>query len=221
MKIMALSVIGLCAWATVVSSAASDAHAKKLALAVHLASGGPNWARVKTVRFTFNVEKDGKILISASHVWDVRAETDTVTWDGRTVTVNIRNPDRDEYAQAAYARWVNDSYWLLAPLKLFDPDVHLDYTGPHTIRGRSYESLFLTHGDVGLTPRDKYKFYIDPQTHLVAYWCYMPAVPREGGAHITCGSWRGYQDFGGLTLSTERQFGDRRIWFSDISVERD
>ena len=78
---------------------------------------GPN---VKTIDFTFAVEKGGETLVSAEHHWDVVAQTDRVKWKGKEVTVNLADPATDEDAKAAYARWVNDSYWLLAPLKLKD-----------------------------------------------------------------------------------------------------
>jgi hypothetical protein len=135
-----------------------------------------------------------------------------VSWAGKTVTVNVWNPAADEAAKAAYARWVNDSYWLIAPLKLKDPGVSVTYGGQQD----GFDSLHLSFAKVGLTPGDQYNLYIDPQTHLVRRWDYMPSREKK-----TSGTWSNYKDYGGLILSTERTFGDKRIWFSDVRVESD
>ena len=153
-------------------SAAEDA--AQLADAVWKASGGENWSKVKSIDFTFAVEKGGQSLLSAEHHWDFVAQTDRVKWKGKDVTVNLAEPGKEEDAKAAYARWVNDSYWLLAPLKLKDRGVNLSLEGKKEIDGAEREVLRLSFGKVGLTPNDKYLLYIDPKTNLVSSWEYMP-----------------------------------------------
>lgn len=186
------------------------AQAQALADAVVKASGGDNWPKVRAIDFTFNVSAGTNLLMSAKHHWDVWNGTDTVTWAGKTANVNMWNPGNDASAKAAYARWVNDSYWLLAPLKLKDDGVTLTYTGSKD----GFEVLHLSFAKVGMTPGDQYNLYIDPGTSLVRRWDYMPAPDKK-----TTGTWDGYKDFGGLKLSTEHKFGDKRVWFSDIKVE--
>jgi len=182
----------------------------ELADAVFKASGGENWSNVRSIEFTFNVSEGTTVLASVKHVWDVRAGTDTVTWKGKTVNVNVISPAPDTDSKAAYARWVNDSYWLLAPLKLKDPGVQLRYQG----REGKFEVLRLSFAKVGLTPGDQYNFYIDPATHLVQRWDYMPKLDVK-----MTGTWEDYKNFGGLLLSTEHRFAGKRIWFSGVRVE--
>jgi hypothetical protein len=188
-----------------------DAKAQTLADAVVKASGGDNWTRVKAIRFTFNVLAGTNLLMSAKHHWDLRAWTDTVTWKGKTITVNLAHPASDEDAKEAYARWVNDSYWLLAPLKLRDPGVHVRWLGSD-----KNDALEVSFDKVGLTPGDKYVFYIQRNTSLPYAWDYMPSPEKK-----ISGTWDEYKDFGGLKLSTEHKFGDKRIWFSDVGVKTD
>ena len=71
---------------------ATEDNAASLADAVWKASGGENWPQVKTIDFTFVVEKEGKPVVSAEHHWDVGAMTDRVKWKGRDVTVNLVTP---------------------------------------------------------------------------------------------------------------------------------
>ena len=198
---------------SVVGRAADEPSGAALADAVWKASGGENWSAVKTINFTFAVEKEGKTVASAEHHWDVAAQTDRVKWKGKDVTVNLAEPASDEDAKAAYARWVNDSYWLLAPLKLKDRGTNVSAEGTKEMDGAKCDVLRLSFGKVGLTPNDQYLLYIDPATKLVRSWDYMPEPGKS--MHAT---WEGYQKSGGLTLATDHQMGEARIRILDLKV---
>jgi hypothetical protein len=201
MKKLVVLLVALCAARlSLVVAAENSTTARQLADAVWKASGGENWPNVKAIDFTFAVEKGGKTLASAEHHWDVAAQTDHVKWKGKDVTVNLADPGTGDEAKAAYARWVNDSYWLLAPLKLKDRGISVSEEGRKTIDGGEREVLRLSFGQVGLTPNDQYRLYIDPATKLLASWDYMP----EPGKTVH-GTWENYQKSGGLTLATDHK----------------
>src|SRR2546430_11847689 len=95
------------------------------------ASGGDNWSKVKEIDFNFVVEQEGKQLFSAAHRWNVAAMTDAVKWKDKEgkdhdVTANLSKPAAEGEEKTAFARWVNDSYWLLAPLKIRDAGVKVE-----------------------------------------------------------------------------------------------
>ncbi len=209
-----LSFLLLLALPISLARAADDAgQAEQLAKKVWQASGGPAWSRVQTIDFTFAVEKDGKTVARAEHHWDVPAQTDEVKWKGKDVTVNLADPGKSEDAQAAFARWTNDSYWLLMPLKLRDRGLQLAYEGTKEMDGAKREVLRLSFDQVGLTPNDNYRLYIDPASARVASWDYMPK-PGES-RH---GTWEDYAQSGGLTLATDHKMGDIRIRILDLKV---
>ncbi len=116
-------------------------------------------------------------------------------------------------AKSAYARWVNDSYWLLAPLKLLDPGVMLGYEGTKEMDGAPCEALRVSFEKVGLTPGDQYVLYIDPQTKLVRSWDYIPKADT-----VMHSTWEKYQSVGGLNLATEHNFEGKMIRFADVKV---
>ena len=192
--------------------------AQQLATDLWKASGGENWAKVKEGHFTFVVESEGKPLFSAQHVWNVAASTDEVKWKDKQgtdhqVTANLTTPPADGDAKTAYARWVNDSYWFLAPLKIRDKGVKVEAGGPKDINGVSCETLKLSFDQVGMTPTDHYVLYLDPKTKLVSAWDY---IPQTGdGMQAT---WEKYQTFGGLNLATEHNFNGKTIRLADIKV---
>jgi hypothetical protein len=182
------------------------------------ASGGDNWSKIKEIDFNFVVEQDGKPLFTAAHHWNLAAGTDSVKWKDKKgeehdVTANLSKPPTDGPEKDAYARWVNDSYWLLAPLKIRDEGVKVEAGGPKDLNGTNVETINLSFGNVGLTPTDHYVFYIDPQTKLPKAWDYIPASGT--GMQAT---WEKFQNFGGLNLATEHNFNGKTIRLTDIKV---
>ncbi|MEA2711399.1 MAG: hypothetical protein QOF78_4000 [Phycisphaerales bacterium] len=216
--LMSLGVFMVCVMMLVAAAPpAGDDAAMKLAKDVVKAGGGDNWGKVKRIQFTFNVlDKDGKPLMAAKHDWDLRAGTDTVAWNDKNVTIKFADANDAGDAKAAYQRWVNDSYWLLMPLKLLDGGVKLAHGGAQDVDGQKYEVLNMSFESVGLTPGDRYNLYIDPQEKLVRRWDYMPSAEKK-----TSGTWDGYEQFGPLKLATKHQFGDKQINFTDVKVETD
>lgn len=223
MKTHLALIISLCAMAGATAVAADESADKAQQLATDLwkASGGENWGKVKEVHFTFVVEQEGKQLANAQHVWNVAAGTDEVKWKDKEgkdhqATANLAAPASDGDEKTAYARWVNDSYWLLAPLKVQDRGVKAEATGLKDLNGTSCETLRLSFDRVGLTPTDQYVFYLDPQTKLPRAWDY---IPQSGtGMQAT---WEKFQNFNGLNLATEHNFNGKTIKFVDVEVVTD
>lgn len=200
--------------------AAEETAATLPPLAVDLwkASGGDNWSKIKEIDFNFVVEQEGKQLFIAQHQWNVAAGTDHVKWKDKQgkdhdVTANVATPAKEGEEKDAFARWVNDSYWLLAPLKIRDKGVKVEAGGPKDLGGTSVETINLSFDNVGLTPTDKYVLYIDPQTKLPRAWDYIPQTGN--GLQAT---WEKFQDFGGLMLATEHNFSGKTIKLTDIKV---
>lgn len=216
-------IVSLFAFTAATPRAADESSGKGQQIATDLwkASGGENWAKVKEVRFTFAVEQEGKPLFSAEHVWNVAAGTDEVKWKDKQgkdhqVTANLSAPPSDEEGKAAYGRWVNDSYWLLAPLKVRDQGVHAEAGGQKDLNGVTCETMRLKFDKVGLTPTDQYVFYIDPKTKLPLAWDYIP-----GSGTGMQATWEKFQSFGGLNLATEHNFNGKTIKLKDIKVVAD
>lgn len=198
---------------------AADEAANQLADAVIKASGGAVWPSVKRIRFSFVVEEPGKAgpLLVAKHDWDLATYMDTVEWKGKKVTIDVCDPEsiKGDDAKAAMARWTNDSYWLVAPLKLRDNGVTLKSGGKKTVDGREFELLGVSFVNVGMTSADHYTLYIDPKTSLIAKWDYMPAADKK----ITS-AWEDYQDFNGLKLATKHDFAGKVLLLKDVIVDR-
>jgi uncharacterized protein DUF6503 len=191
--------------------AADAMSADDLANAVFKASGGDNCMKVKTIHFTFATPKS-----SRQHVWNVKDSTDTITVNGKSTTIKLDKMPADPAEKKMFGMWTNDSYWLVAPLKVNDKGVMRSTRADETIDGKPYHVLHLKFQDVGMTPGDQYDMFVDPQTNLVRYWDYMPKPDKK-----TRFSWDEYKDFSGLKLATEHKIGDtdNKIEMKDVSVE--
>ena len=216
---------------------APEGPAQTLAADVHRAHGGPDWQEVRNLAFRFVVSDGDEVMFDAEHDWDVADGTTQIQWDdgddrrwevvldideqqALEATIDGEAADESQLEEAsadAYRRWVNDTYWLLMPIKLFDPGVELSTGESIEDRQRAVDVLELSFEDVGLTPGDRYDVRIDPESHRVSSWKMM----LQGRDEATEVDWDDYRDVGPLTLAMERNWrtSDQQISFRDVSVD--
>ena len=218
--------------------AAEDDRAAQVGHAMIDAMGGAAaWEHARYFRFDFTVVRSGKTVASFSHYWD--------RWDGRYrvegedahgvpwkayFNVNTRQGDyfvngvrtegetRAKGLENAYGRFINDTYWLLAPWKIFDPGVRLEYVGEtKDAAGNACDEIKLSFGDVGLTPKDLYWMDVDRSTHLMDQWKF---VLNGGNDPPTVVAWKDWRRFAGISLSVSKPFAEKpaEIRFENLAV---
>lgn len=158
------------------------------------AHGADAFASAPYLRFNFAVETPTGARVLARHFWDRTTGQYRVEWasgpdSAYVALINVRNVD-DELPEGtaflngtklsgsastkarrqAYGRFVNDTYWLLAPLKVFDPGVRRAYAADSSTA--KHDVLHLTFGDVGLTPNDEYWLYVSTGSNRLDRWAY-------------------------------------------------
>ncbi len=198
------------------NAAASDAEAIALADATMQAMGGrAAWNRTRYLSWT---------IFGQHHVWDrwtghFRHERDSTltlmnvhTQEGRVwidgTEVQI-DSTRAKILADTYARWINNSYWLIMPYKLKDSGVTLKYVGPGTTEaGTPADIVHLTFENVGLTPQNKYAVYIDRETKLVTQWAFYPTADDAEPRFVL--PWTDWEPYGQIKLSSGRG-GEHRV----------
>lgn len=184
------------------------------------AMGGERALRkLRFLHFEFVVRDGEKEVARRAHLWDRHAGRYRLEMAGdpeRTVilfNVNTKQgrayrgssldspaPDQRAELESAYAAFINDTYWLLAATKLRDPGTHLEYVGAREVAGRSLPTLELSFDeDVGLTPKDRYWFHVDPETRRPLAWSF---VLKGRDAPPTGFRWSRWQRVGALHLPT-------------------
>jgi len=202
--------------------------------------GDDGWSRAHYVRFDWIVERDGKRVVMRSHYWDRysgRYRVDGVDEGKRyAVYFNVNTKAGDAFvdgkkvtdaAQAkkwltdGYEAFINDSYWLLAPFKIFDPGVTLTWTGEDKgPNGEACDVLKLTFANVGLTPQDIYWLYVDKTSHLVVEWKYVLGGENKPP---TAFAWSEWHKVGPIMLASMRKGVGKPsvIRFENLKVSSD
>lgn len=209
--------------------------------------GRDAWEATRFLRFDWIVEREGATAARRSHAWD-RWEGDyrlSYTRDdgGRVVALfdlpslasdtapaegdvwvdgeRLEGSARDSALRQAYGAFVNDSYWLLMPLKWRDPGVHLEYVGRTELPdGNRYPTVHLTFEEgLGIT-NDRYWGFVDPESGKMVAWRYLLEGDEQKGPLIW---WRDWRTFGpqGLRLALDRRFeaGPLRIRFEGVAAD--
>ena len=201
---------------------------------------GPAWEKARYFAFTFNVERDGTIAASFPqrydrYTGDYRVSGKDQKGDAFEVIMNVNTragkawvngtevADNKELLERGYRRFINDTYWLLMPLKSLDPGVHRTSAGVETDAcGHTYDVVKLTFDNVGLTPGDMYWMWVNRDTGLVDEW-HMKLQNDKPEDPPSIVQFREYRRIGGLLLSTRRQIKGRTqvIRLDDVTVTSD
>lgn len=191
----------------------SDPAAIELADSVMKAMGGrENWDATRFISWNFSGRRN---LVWDKKSGDVRIQS---VPDSTIYLVNINTlkgrvqikgqeltePDSlQKMLQRAKSMWINDSYWLLMPFKLKDTGVTLKYLGEDTtMTGLRCNVLQLTFRDVGDTPQNKYKVYVDVRDNLVKQWAYYKDASQDSPSQVW--PFDNYKKYGNLLVSADR-----------------
>lgn len=195
------------------NAAQSDPAAIELADSVMAAMGGrENWDETRFISWNFfgrrNLvwdKKEGRVRIesipdSTIYLVDVDDLKGRVQIKGKEITA----PDSlQKLLERAKSIWINDSYWLIMPFKLKDTGVTLKYLGEDTtLLGRRANVLELTFEDVGDTPENKYRVYVDVKDNLVKQWAYYKNASQDSASQIW--PFDNYKWYGDIMLSADR-----------------
>lgn len=188
-------------------------------------AGAEAWEALPSLRFAFAVERDGEVTVVARHLWDRRANRYRVEWpatapeDSVYVALFTDWPEEGSVfrggrpvetiggrpaLEAARRRTINDTYWLLAPLKLFDPGVTRTHV-PDSADARLDVVRLAFDDGVGLTPGDRYWLFADRETGRLERWTFL----LQGTETPRSFRWTGYEGVPGpageVRLATRKE----------------
>jgi hypothetical protein len=176
--------------------------ADSLAMRALEAAGGEMALRsIPYLRFNFGSAPRGR-----RHLWDRmtgdyrleynRGDTSVVvlfntqTREGTAYRDGQPAADTEALVTRAYGAFINDSYWLMMPVKMLDPGVTRILVPDSS--STELEVVKLSFDNVGLTPGDTYYVYVDRVTGMVKRWHYV----LQSGSQNRC-DWVDYQELAG------------------------
>ena len=193
--------------------------AEAIAAEVMQALGGHDaWRDTRYLRFDFAVERAGQKRPPRAHTWDkwtgrYRVEGTLPEGDPYVVLMNLNTREGKAFRKGAevsgdeakkllergYGAWINDTYWLLMPYKLRDEGVTLAWEAELTGANGTLDKIALSFAQVGLTPGDRYRVYVNRTTHLVDQWDYTLQSGDKGSFY-----WKDWKRVGKIMLASDR-----------------
>ena len=192
---------------------------QEVAYKIAEASGLENWDKVSELQFTFNVDRGDSHFARA---WKWNPKTDDVTMMSPEDTINYNRKSVDSLAMNADKGFINDAYWLLAPMHLVWDNEGTNLTVQDTATAPMSKQLLkkitITYGDEGgYTPGDAYDFFYD-DTFMVREWIYRRGNVSEFSMVTT---WDDYNDYKGLKIASDHKAPEDAVhlYFTDIAVK--
>lgn len=123
--------------------------------------------------------------------WYKSEKSCEVSWDNMTVILDLNNHDKSkvfageqeyngeqkhEYIHKAESYFNNDSFWLVAPYKMFDQDTERRLV--KTEDGK--DALLVTYTSGGTTPGDSYLWHLDDTGKPKSYQMWVDILPIDG-----------------------------------------
>src|SRR6476661_3872807 len=120
--------------------------------------GKSNYEQTRFFEFVFQVKRNDNIAVSRKHLWDrytgnYRFEQEPEKGKVITVLFNVNTKMGQAYengmaltdslnaitVKKAYASFINDTYWLMVPLKLEDPGVNTALEADEVLNETKYK----------------------------------------------------------------------------------
>ncbi len=112
--------------------------------------------------------------------------------------------------QQAWSGFCNDSFWLVAPYKMFDEGTSRSIVQLEDGK----KGLMVAYASGGVTPGDAYVWLVDDDNNITGWKMWVKIIP-VGGLHFT---WENWMEVGnGVQLSTYHK-GVIKIEMTDVEV---
>ncbi|TXD46440.1 hypothetical protein [Polaribacter sp. IC073] len=157
--------------------------------------------------------------------WNKQENIVTVSWDENKVILHTNEPEKStvfvadkkvedkEILKMAKDYFNNDSFWLIAPYKIFD-----NGTERRLVKYNGKDALLITYTSGGSTPGDSYLWLLDENYFPTSFKMWTSVIPI-GGVSATWSDWKTTKT--GIQLPTKHTlslFG-LEIDLGDVSAE--
>lgn len=205
--------------------AAADQLARKMEVAVNKAA----WDTTKWVRWTyaggntFVWDKDRSLVKVNTGNQEVLIDISTQEGKAWEAGQRLKGEDEKSAVKTAWFYFCNDSFWLCAPMKAFDPGVERKIVQIP----KDGEALLVTYDAGGVTPGDSYLWILDENGRPNAWKMWVSIIPI-GGLETSWENWTTLS--GGSSIALSHKIAGLKLevtnlkagmHFEDLDFEKD
>jgi len=183
------------------------------------ANGFENWNKVEQLKFTFNVDRDTSHF---ERTWIWKPKSNEVTAISSTDTLTYYRKDMDSIAYKTNGGFINDKYWLMAPINILWDKNSIEYEHAEDVAAPiskiSMQKLTVVYGtEGGYTPGDAYDFYFGDD-YMVKEWVFRKGNVEEPSLITT---WEDYVELSGLKFAKmhQKEDGSFKLYFTNLAAE--
>ncbi|MEO1517763.1 MAG: hypothetical protein AAFV95_22260 [Bacteroidota bacterium] len=194
----------------------ADALARKMLQAVNKEA----WDSTGIVRWNFNDMHQ--------YIWDKDRHWTIVEWGEHRAMFDINaikgrawkggaeleGSAAEKIVRKAWEYWCNDSFWLNAPVKAFDPGTSRSIVNQED----GSQALMVSYGSGGVTPGDSYLWILDENGLPKAWKMWVKIIPF-GGLEFSWENWKEVK--GGARLAQLHNSSLFPLNITDIEAARD
>jgi hypothetical protein len=201
-------------------------------------AAGPAWQTARYFAYTFNVEREGKVVASFPQRFDritgdyrvsgldpegkkfevimnVNTKTGKAWLDGTQLT----GDKATAIVNLGYRRYQNDTFWLLMPFKMREQGVKREYAySRDDACGHTWDVVQVQfESNFGISPSDMYWVWVNRDTGLIDYWDMKLTGAPPDPVTVT---FRDYRRIGELLISTRRDIASKKqlVRLDDLQV---
>ncbi len=149
--------------------------------------------------------------------WNKLKKEVTVSWSDNKVKLDLKeyeesyviegDGDTNKLIQKAIDYFNNDSFWLVAPYKIFD-----EGTERSIVNYKGKKALLITYTSGGSTPGDSYLWILDENAKPVSFRMWVSIIPI-GGLEATWSDWT-------ITATGANLPTQHKIWGIPINITK-
>ena len=151
----------------------------------------PAWDSLRYISWDFSGRNQ--------YAWDKEQEMAIIKYGGKEAVMNLKTMEgtvteggavltgeaKDRALGDAWANWCNDSFWLCAHYKAFDPGVTRSIVEVEDGK----KGLMVSYTSGGVTPGDAYLWILDDNNMPESWKMWVKIIPI-GGIHTTWENWK-------------------------------
>ena len=156
------------------------------------------------------------------YLWNKTINQAVIEWDDYKVTMNLNSQqaiatkgsvlleadDLENIKSKAWSNWCNDSFWLIAPFKAFDPGT----TRAVVKTEEAAYGLMISYKSGGVTPGDKYLWLLDKNYRPTGWKMWTQILPVQG----MYTPWYGWTQVQGAWFSVKHKFVSKEVQLNKL-----